>query len=119
MAEDEMVRQHHQLNEHEFKQTLGDSGGQRSLACCSPWGSQRVGHDLETDQQQLPRYGTLGLLNILSSRYMRKSEMQDSDSDFPFLPFFPETKPSGEGWPPGVHKKGATLPLKIRDQEEF
>ena len=50
---------------------------------------------------------------------MRKSEMQDSDSDFPFLPFFPETKPSGEGWPPGVHKKGATLPLKIRDQEEF
>ena len=50
---------------------------------------------------------------------MRKSEMQDSDSDFPFLPFFPGTKPSGEGWPPGVHKKGATLPLKIRDQEEF
>ena len=22
---------------HEFEQTLGDSGGQRSLACCSPW----------------------------------------------------------------------------------
>ena len=30
MAEDEMVRQHHQLNGHEFEQTLGDRG-QRSL----------------------------------------------------------------------------------------
>ena len=36
-AEDEMVRYHHQLNGHEFEQTLGHSGGQRSLACCSPW----------------------------------------------------------------------------------
>ena len=26
-----------------------DSGGQRSLACCSPWGC-RVGHDLVTEQ---------------------------------------------------------------------
>ena len=25
------------LNGHEFEQTLGGSGGQRSLACCSPW----------------------------------------------------------------------------------
>ena len=36
MAEDEMVRQHHQLNKHEFEQTLGDSEGQGRLACCSP-----------------------------------------------------------------------------------
>ena len=35
-AEDEMVREHHQLNGHEFEQTPGDSGGQRSLACYSP-----------------------------------------------------------------------------------
>ena len=32
-AEDEM---HHQLSEHEFEQTPGDSGRQRSLACSSP-----------------------------------------------------------------------------------
>ena len=38
-----------QLNGHEFEQTLGDSGGQRSLACCSPWG-HRVGHGLVTKQ---------------------------------------------------------------------
>ena len=23
---------------HEFEQTAGDSEGQKSLACCSPWG---------------------------------------------------------------------------------
>jgi len=32
-----MVGWHHQLNGHEFEQTLGDSEGQRSLTCCSPW----------------------------------------------------------------------------------
>ena len=37
-AQDEVVREHHQLNGHEFEQTLGDSGGQRSLTSCSPWG---------------------------------------------------------------------------------
>ena len=38
VAEDEMVRQHHQFNGHEFEQTPGDSERQESLACCSPWG---------------------------------------------------------------------------------
>ena len=28
---------HHQFNEHGFEQTPGDSGGQGTLACCSPW----------------------------------------------------------------------------------
>ena len=37
-AEGEMVGWHHRLNGHEFEQTLGDSEGQESLACCSPWG---------------------------------------------------------------------------------
>ena len=40
--EDEMVRWHHQLNGHEFEQTLGDSEGQGSLACCSPWGHKEL-----------------------------------------------------------------------------
>ena len=38
VAEDEMVRQYHQLNGHEFEQTPRDSEGQGSLVCCSPWG---------------------------------------------------------------------------------
>ena len=43
-TEDEMVGWHHQLDGHEFEQALGVGDGQGSLACCSPWGSQRVGH---------------------------------------------------------------------------
>ena len=38
MAEDEMVGWHHRLNGHEFGWTLGDSEGQGSLVCSSPWG---------------------------------------------------------------------------------
>ena len=47
MTEDEMVGWHERLNEHEFKQTPGDSEGQGSLACCSPWGYK----ELDTTQQ--------------------------------------------------------------------
>ena len=32
-----MVGWHHQFNGQEFEQTLGDSEGQGSLMCCSPW----------------------------------------------------------------------------------
>ena len=37
-TEDDTVGWHDQFSEHEFDQTLGDNEGQRSLACCSPWG---------------------------------------------------------------------------------
>ena len=37
MTEDEIVGGHHQLSGHEFEQTPGDSEGQGSQACCSPW----------------------------------------------------------------------------------
>ena len=47
-----MVRWRRRLNGHEFEQTLGNSGGQRSLVCYSPWGSQTVVHDLVTEQQE-------------------------------------------------------------------
>ena len=36
-AEDDILRLHHRLNGQESEQTPGDSGGQRSLVCCSPW----------------------------------------------------------------------------------
>jgi len=38
MTEDKMVGWHHQLDGHEFEQTLGAGDGQGSLAGCSPWG---------------------------------------------------------------------------------
>ena len=40
VTENEIVGWHHRLNGHEFKQTLGESEGQGSLACCSPWGGK-------------------------------------------------------------------------------
>ena len=34
-----------------FSKLWEKSGGQRSLACCNPWGSQRVRHELVTEQE--------------------------------------------------------------------
>ena len=42
MTEDEMIGWHHWLNGHEFEQTPGDSEGQGSLVCCSPWGCKEL-----------------------------------------------------------------------------
>ena len=47
-----MAGWHHLLDRHEFEPTLGVGEGQGSLACYSPWGSQRVRHNLVTEQQQ-------------------------------------------------------------------
>ena len=41
-TEDEMVEWHHQLDGHEFEQSLGVGYGQGSLACCSPWGHKEL-----------------------------------------------------------------------------
>ena len=40
--QDVMVGWHHRLNGREFEQTLGDSEGQGSLECCSPWGRKEL-----------------------------------------------------------------------------
>ena len=50
--EDEIVGWHHRLNGHEFEKAPGDGEGQGSLEYYSPWG-HRVGHDWETEQQQI------------------------------------------------------------------
>ena len=50
-TENKMFGYHHRLNRHESEQTPGDSEGQGSLALQS-MGSQRVGHNLATKQQQ-------------------------------------------------------------------
>ena len=42
MTEDEMVGWHHWLNGHEFEWAPGVGDGQRSLACCSPWGCKEL-----------------------------------------------------------------------------
>ena len=42
MAENESVGWHHQLNAHDFEQTPGNSEGQGSLVCYSPWGHKEL-----------------------------------------------------------------------------
>jgi len=44
---------HHQLNKHESEQALRAGEGRRRLACCSPWGSQRVRYDWGTELNYL------------------------------------------------------------------
>ena len=51
MTEDGMVGWHRRRNGREFEQAPGDSGGQRSLVGCNPWGP-RVRHNLVTEQQR-------------------------------------------------------------------
>ena len=50
MAEDEMVEWHHHFDGHKLEQTLGVGDGEGGLACCSPWGSQKTGHDSATER---------------------------------------------------------------------
>ena len=44
----EMVGRHHQLNGHEFEETLRVGNGQGGLVCSSPWGHKESRHYWET-----------------------------------------------------------------------
>ena len=57
-TEDEMVRWHHALNGHEFEQASGDSEGQGSLACCSPWGYKEFNMTERLNNNNNPWYGS-------------------------------------------------------------
>ena len=52
LTEDEMVGWHHGFNRHEFEQAQGDCEGQKP-GVLQFMGSQRVGHDLTTEQHQI------------------------------------------------------------------
>ena len=75
VAEDEMVGWHHQLDGHEFEQTLGDGEGRGNLACCSPWGG-RVGHDWATEQQPIGVFWAdrSGVICYMSIKLKRQAE---------------------------------------------
>ena len=72
-----MVRWHHQHNEHEFEQTLGDSeghpGGLKSM------GLQRVGHNLVTEQQQ-QRYSNKDIVLLAERQTYRSLEPKRESS---------------------------------------
>ena len=123
---EEMVGWHHQLNEHKFKQTLGDSEGQGSLVCCSPWGHKES--DI-TEQQRLCSWTESRLLELRAQRqtagYPTRSgpsptwksygSMSWMTSLLPktpwlsaFLPImrFSETSSTTKLWEPGYKSRG-------------
>ena len=55
MTEDEIVGWYHQLNGHEFEQSLGYGEGQVSLSVLQSMRSRRVEPDLATKKQQIIR----------------------------------------------------------------
>ena len=62
-----MIGWHHRLDRHEFEQALGVGNGQGGLACCSPWGSPRVGHDWATELTELMAQPELNMYMALLS----------------------------------------------------
>ena len=54
LTEDEMVGWHHQLNGHEFGQTLGIGDGQGGLACCNSWGHKESDTTERLNWTELP-----------------------------------------------------------------
>ena len=52
MTEDELVEWPYRLSGHECGQTLGDSEGQGSLVCCSPWSPQESDMTWAAEQQR-------------------------------------------------------------------
>ena len=52
MTEDKMAGLHCWLSVHEFEQTLGNSEGQGSLACCSSWGHKESNTTVTAQQQE-------------------------------------------------------------------
>ena len=60
------------INGHEFEQTQGDSEGQGSLVCCSPWGHK----ELDMTQQ----------LNNESTKMLTGAFLHDDCLPLPSLP---------------------------------
>ena len=68
LTEDKMVGWHHQLNVNEFEQAPGDSEGQGSLACCSPWGHKELDATERLNNKQQQKFFNM-------NRYFRKENI--------------------------------------------
>ena len=69
-----MVGWHHQLNEHEFQQTLENVKVQGSLVCCSPWGCK------ESDTtEQLNK--TNGIVHVVITPFIYSIKLKKINQD--------------------------------------
>ena len=73
MAEDQIAEWHHQVNRQELEQTLGDSEGQGSLVCCSPWDHKEsdMTYRLKNDSQIKKKKETAGHMPSKLSRHLK------------------------------------------------
>ena len=58
---------HHQLQGHGFEQTLGDSEGQGSLECCSPWGHKELDMTEQLNNNKIALYYCLKSGRVMPS----------------------------------------------------
>ena len=65
-----MVGWHHRNNGLEFEQTLKDSEGQASLACCSPWGHR----ESDVAERLNSKRSTCGSISCMSYRFCFSGE---------------------------------------------
>ena len=65
-TEDEMVGWYHQFNGHELGQTPGDSEGQGSMVCCSPWGYKESDMTSQLNNNNLQFQGPLVPISLRS-----------------------------------------------------
>ena len=70
-TEDEMAGWHHQLDGHEFEQTLGVGDGWGGLACCDSWGRK------ESDMTERLNWNELILSYILEVNFEYQYNKQD------------------------------------------
>ena len=54
-TDDKVVGCRHWLNGHESEQTLWDTKGQESLACCHPWGHKELDRTERLNNNKLPQ----------------------------------------------------------------
>ena len=72
MIEDKIVGWHHWLNGHEFEQTPGNSEGQGSLACFSPWSCKEsdMSEWLKNEQKIAQQMSTVYNTHLLLSYFI-------------------------------------------------
>ena len=81
-----MVWWHLQLNAHEFEQTPGDSEGQGSLMCCSPWGlKESVTTERLNNNPSLLPSPTKGDFSLFPSKLLHPSKVSLLTTLFPCI----------------------------------
>ena len=88
---DKMVGCHHRLNGHEFEQFLGVGDGQRSLACCSPWGCKESDMTEQLDWYSTPSWRNIKKIVFFPDHYSWSNTSTDNNDCLPssFFFFFP------------------------------